>query len=95
MAVVNVLDCASLAENAISGVDIYPVPASDILNINFNDLSFETLSLRDATGRVIYNHLKAYGLISIDVSKLASGMYYLVASNHGEYQVQRIIVEQE
>lgn len=64
------------------GMRAYPVPANDILNIEFNgETNFESsINIVDVAGRVVLTENVAEGTNTalVDISSLATGMYTLV-----------------
>lgn len=68
-----------------SELDIYPNPATDIINIDGIDLQFATVTIFDVTGRVVststFDNLSAS---SINVSNLPTGSYQLVISDNSQ-----------
>lgn len=68
-----------VSELALNKINIYPVPASDILNIEAEDM--DTVQLLDLSGRIISTHSFKEGKVQFDVSTLEGGMYYLRFEN--------------
>ena len=74
---------------------IYPNPASDVLNINYDLLDKQNaqLSIIDLTGKVIVmteiNNSK--GLKQIDVYELANGIYFLKINIDGHSETIKFI----
>ena len=69
-------------ENNNSSLDMYPNPAHDQLNIVFNNaVTDNTIILLDHLGKVCDNiksqNIEAGGKITIDVSNLSSGLYFI------------------
>lgn len=91
MSSVVVVDCASLSEQSIDGVTIYPNPVQGALSIELNGIEFERIYLQDAMGRVVANYNEPEGLIIVDCNPLASGVYFVVAQKDNKVQSQKII----
>lgn len=87
---------AALEENDLGGTNVYPVPASDLLNIQFatNLKSDASVSLIDINGRTILNEFAKQGSISInfDVSSIAGGVYQLVVQSNEDQFEKRIVI---
>ena len=71
-----------IAENNNAWLNIYPNPATDQLNIIFNNaINNNTIILFDHLGKVCDNiqvqNIAAGGKITIDVSNLSSGLYFI------------------
>ena len=76
---------------ALSEINIYPNPASSLLNVN----SIETLNriiLRDVTGRVIIDARPTSKHYSIDVSGLSTNMYFIECFDNNRTTVKRVFV---
>ncbi len=79
----------------LSGIDIYPNPVSQLLKVNFTRLYPEqvNLTIMDITGREVLNSQRSIGnyQLSIDVSFLSSGMYFLGIKNKNSYVTRKFI----
>ena len=75
--------------------DIFPNPATDKLNINFNDEMKSgniQLSLTDTYGKLVWSESN-FTSSSIDVSQFAAGLYFIrVADKNSESIVKRIVI---
>jgi len=78
---VQLQNCASIAENELSGFALYPNPTSDIINIQYSGVAITAnLVLVDTKGSVIYNekvNLASDDSIEMDLSTLEKGVYFL------------------
>jgi len=86
-----------IAGNPEVGFEIYPNPVSDkvMIRMNVSGGSKCMLKLVDVPGQVIseekFDGLLTGQVISVDVSKLAEGVYFLRIDCNGSSSVQRII----
>jgi len=83
-----------LSEGVLS---VWPVPANDILHINFSEygkLDFSTLQLINVNGVVIMDiNMKSTSVKDLDVSNLATGVYLLrMFTNEGSL-AKRIVIK--
>jgi len=62
-------------ENQLEGIEIFPNPASDKLNINVADDKEYKIEITGIDGREIYISQTGFGSSIIDISKLAPGNY--------------------
>ncbi len=94
--------CPRLGEETISnifGVDAYPNPATDNLNITFESSTYEnyTISLLDMTGRMVRTDrfAAAEGLNNLiwNMSEYHSGVYLLVVQGNEGRSTLRVVVE--
>ena len=80
--------CASIDENQLSGVKVYPNPTKDKLHIEFDgDFSFE---IRDATGRLIDYGSKTNST-ELNTTSYASGVYFVNVSSETLSTVIRVV----
>jgi hypothetical protein len=88
---VSVNICAGVSAENISGMKIFPNPASGLVWIESPAES--NVVIADVTGRtvMISKELKPGG--SIDISSLAAGIYYLTVQTGGESQIFRLVTE--
>lgn len=79
----NTCDIDEIDENIVdNSVNIYPNPASDVINIlNGNNLNITSVEIIDLMGRTILSSEKT----NIDISNLAEGQYFVKI--HGETTV--------
>lgn len=75
-----------------SGIHIYPVPVGDELRLRGN-LDLFTLTLYDATGRILYTIDAAKSVLTIDMSSNAAGLYLIKATRLSDQKVylQKIV----
>ena len=83
----------------IEGLSLYPNPADNELNVNFNLQSNETVyvSVMDVTGKSIQNNVinanVGSNLVLMNTSRLSNGMYFLNITVGGISQVKQFIVK--
>ena len=83
---------ASLQENTLSTISVYPNPTSGILNLaNANDLNIEKLTVIDVTGKTLLEQKS--NTSQIDVQQLPVGMYFLEITTNGAKQHTKFIKE--
>lgn len=74
-------DCASLGISSIQSIEsieIYPNPASDVLNVSLNNS--ESLELLNINGLVVYRSNQAFEH-AIDIYDFKSGIYFILTSS--------------
>ena len=85
---------ASLLENDLSAITIYPNPSSDILNIDLSSANEEvkSISIVDITGKLIQTiDVLENTNISLNVSSLASGLYQVMISSASNSIVRQVV----
>ena len=86
-------------ENSLNQLNLYPNPASDLLNIAFNQTENKlfTITLFDATGRIVkniaYTSILGENKLEIDLAGLIRGMYYLQLSSDNQKHMKKVVVE--
>lgn len=85
---------AGIEENVLSSVDIYPNPASDVINISLkNELVNTEVSIVDAMGRVVLNQSIENDFVSLDVANLEKGIYFVKVSNGEVVETKTIVIK--
>ena len=87
---------ASLLENDLSAITIYPNPSSDILNIDLSSANEEIQSifLVDITGKLIQTiDVHENALLKLNLSSFASGLYYIKISSATNTVVRQVVKE--
>ncbi|MBD3636251.1 MAG: T9SS type A sorting domain-containing protein [Crocinitomicaceae bacterium] len=80
---ITVFDCASVDENTLSGVQVYPNPTENTLFIQMPADSDENLNVAifDATGKQVSFWTNAKGIITFDMTSLSNGLYIVQVSS--------------
>jgi hypothetical protein len=97
---VKTTDCDSVSseipEFPVSGILIYPIPASNTLQIKFSSPPNEEvlISIKDATGRTVLidQIMVICDTISLDISKLKAGIYILELSSDKSHLTRTILI---
>ena len=77
-------------------IALSPNPSSNTLNINFeNQTHLASIQISDITGRVLqsFNIQNSTSNISINVSSLSSGMYFLRITSSNKTETKKFIKE--
>lgn len=84
-------DPASISNNVISDINIYPNPASDFVLVSSNNTDVESYEIVDITGKVVIPN----GLINskINVSSLDKGLYFInIFANSNVVKTEKLII---
>jgi hypothetical protein len=87
---------ASLLENDLSAITIYPNPSSDILNIDLSSANEEVQSifLVDITGKLMQIiDVNENALLKLNLSSFASGLYYIKIRSASNTVVRQVVKE--
>ncbi|MEM7107857.1 MAG: T9SS type A sorting domain-containing protein [Bacteroidota bacterium] len=85
--------------DALDNVIIYPIPARDILTLDFPEMWWNSeveLSLVTLAGKVLFNGYRfspSGGREEVDVSLIEPGTYFLITENNERRDVKRVIIE--
>ena len=91
---VTVLDCASIGENTLSGVSVYPNPATTQLFVSLPEhLSGVNTALFDASGKLINTWAVNSSTFEISLDGLSKGMYVLEVQAGEEMARYKLIKE--
>jgi hypothetical protein len=83
-----------IAEQAFGGVQLFPNPASDVLNIHLGRMESRTeYTLADATGRVVRADVLRMEQGTVGVAGLAPGSYVLTLRNGDTIWSTRVMVQ--
>lgn len=84
----------STGYDAISGlgIEVYPNPASNVLNINLNGNQVDVIALYDASGRLVLNASSSTNT-NIDISTLAKGVYNLQLKGASVNSTRVIVIQ--
>jgi hypothetical protein len=90
------LSTVNMNEPKISSIVIYPNPASERIYIKSNEIGkisrIEMLNTIGKTVRIIEKPSSAFNEISINVSDLPSGIYFVRALGDGNAQTMRVLI---
>lgn len=88
----NVDECTSLRESSLlSGVRVYPNPTAGVFNIELNSASDKTIVVTDLTGRTVLTTTSSDQKITLNISHLANGVYYVKINSGSAVEVLRIV----
>ncbi len=75
-------------------VNIYPNPATDIVNISFGNVKIEELSIYNILGKVMYVSTEQKGnQLKVDTGNYPAGLYYVsVKTDHG-MMVKKLVIQ--
>ena len=100
LVVVNVnptCDYLGLEENMIQGIDVYPNPANDLLNIQSNgEHEALNVAILDVNGKIVLassEELVTGNNISLNISTLAKGVYMVELYNNNVKNTYRVVVQ--
>lgn len=91
-----IVDCENygigLIDVNIETFNVYPNPATDIINFNTQSLG-STIQLFNSLGQLVYSSISNKELMSIDVSQYNKGVYSLLVISEGTIKYSRLIIQ--
>ncbi len=82
-----------LEENILEGVEVYPNPSRDILYVQIPaGIAISEINIRNIQGKTVLQPVKAENY-QIDVSGLASGVYFITVSTSRQAITKRVIIQ--
>ena len=85
----------STNEVVVNALNVYPNPATDLLNVVFDATSASSVQLTDLTGKVVSVQTAKVGAntISFDVANVNAGVYFVNISNAAGNAAQKVIIK--
>ncbi len=74
-----------------NNMEIWPSPASSVLNIQSASVA-EAIYIYNSNGNMVYTATASQGLITIDLSGMADGLYYIRVSTNGKFTDGKFII---
>ena len=91
---VMVLDCASIGENTLEGVSVYPNPATTHITISLPaHMQNANATLLDAGGKIINSWNISTNSFDVNLEGLSNGMYVLEVQSGNEFGRYKVIKE--
>jgi hypothetical protein len=95
---INISNSASLSESEISGLNVYPNPATDAVNVSFEAAKTDySVSLMDLQGRVVssqeLSNANGTQLISFSTESIAKGSYIISIKSNGMTTTTNVVVK--
>ena len=72
-------------------ISLFPNPAESVLNISIIDGSFEGVEIYSTTGQLVNTITEVSNRMSLDISDLASGMYFVRFASNGFVVTKRFV----
>lgn len=81
---------ASIVENNIEGLKVYPNPATDLVNIVSNEIGTKTVAIYDMLGKKV---LETSTEETVNVSTLTSGVYIMNITQDGKNASRKLVIK--
>lgn len=85
----------STNEVVATGLNVYPNPATDVLNVKFDATSATTVELTDLTGKVVATQTAVAGAnsLSFATANVNAGVYFVNISNANGNTAQKVVIK--
>ncbi|UTW66124.1 T9SS type A sorting domain-containing protein [bacterium SCSIO 12643] len=80
-----------IQEAELIGVKLYPNPTSDVLHIDKGSHQSLEITLTNSAGAIVYQSTSKKQITSIDMSKMATGMYVVTLKNELGVKVEKVV----
>jgi hypothetical protein len=89
----SVSECLGLAKfNGANGnLNVYPNPTAGEINIESGDASSKTFEVTDIAGKLVLSTSSSQETVKLNLTNLASGVYYVRITSETNMQVIRVI----
>jgi hypothetical protein len=78
---------------SLSGMAVYPNPASSDFLVSFHSAQLKTIRVMDLTGRIIHEVSSGEARVNFDISEFASGIYFVRAQSGDLVETIKLIKE--
>jgi hypothetical protein len=89
--VIGVETCAGISEAKTAGLRVYPNPTTGALTIETGNGLNKTLVVTDVTGRVVMTSSSDLNNVTINMSTLSNGVYYVKVQSEAGVSISRIV----
>jgi hypothetical protein len=86
-------DNSGIEETMNNLFNVYPNPATDMINVSFNEVVNGTVSIINIAGKEVLNATVNGAQTSISTTTLSSGVYYVQLNNGNSTQIDKIVVK--
>ncbi len=80
-------------KNDENNLKIYPLPASQTINLTFSDSDRRKITISDIFGKKYYSKNISKSFHSVNVSMFPTGIYFIQINNNKKISVKKIIIE--
>ena len=86
-------DNSGIEETMNNMFNVYPNPATDMINVSFNEVVNGTVSIINIAGKEVLSATVNGAQTSISTTTLSSGVYYVQVNNGNSTQIDKIVVK--
>ncbi len=88
-------DRESATDVVVSGLNVYPNPATDVLNVSFDAASATTVELVDLTGKVVSTSTSEAGTVTAQfaTTNINAGVYFVNVKNVNGSTTSKVVIK--
>lgn len=90
---ITIQNTASLDENQISGLLVYPNPVADLLTIEMTSSEVANATIYSVTGSKVHEIESILGTTKVDVKNWNKGIYFVHITSNGKTSITKLIVQ--
>jgi len=80
-----------IMETALIGVSIHPNPTSDVIHMDKGTNTSLEITITNSTGAIVYTATTQNQITTIDMAKMAAGIYWVTMKNELGMKVERVV----
>ncbi len=81
----------SINETELVGISVYPNPTSDVLHIDKGSNKSLEITITNSAGAIVHQSTSKKQITTIDMAKMASGMYVVTLKNELGLKVEKVV----
>ena len=84
-----------ISKSSIADIAVYPNPARDIVNIDFNGMMTKgsQILIANASGQIIFASKQTSDIMQINVDDWAQGLYFIKVTSNHESRIMKFVKE--
>lgn len=88
-----IANTAGIEEQTISGLNVYPNPATDRITVSLTDNKAGEVSVYSVTGSLVYAATAFQSTSQIDVTNWENGVYFVHIQSEGATAIRKVVVQ--
>jgi hypothetical protein len=84
---------AGIEETLNNSFDVYPNPATDVVNVNFKEVTTASVSVMNVAGKEVMSASVNGTQTSFSTVSLSNGVYFVKVDNGASTQIKKIVVK--
>ncbi len=84
---------ASIEDNSLSTLSVYPNPANGVVTIVFNYDTVNSIEIHNISGKLIYQNDEIDSNLTVSTSPWESGVYLVSVYSNGSKKVEKLVIQ--